>query len=93
VCILVLAFFHIGLFGGAVGEHYILFEFTTLRLTAQLLLVAALFTHIFANIRPLLISLGVLKHKERRVDLYLILSVLLLFCTGAVVFYYVGWLL
>jgi succinate dehydrogenase hydrophobic anchor subunit len=93
VCILVLAFFHFGLFGREADGRYVLFEFTTVRLVAQLLLTAALFTHIFVNIRPLLVSLGVPRHKERRVDLYLIISVVLLFCAGAVIFYYVGWLI
>jgi succinate dehydrogenase/fumarate reductase cytochrome b subunit len=92
VCILVLAFLHFGLFGGEVGERYILFAFTPMRLAIQLLLVAALFTHIFVNIRPLLIALGTMHHKKRTVDLYVALSAILLFCVSAVVFYYVGWL-
>jgi hypothetical protein len=57
VCILIFAFFHFGLFGSMVGDTYILFDFTTARLVTQLLLIASLFTHIFMNIRPLLISL------------------------------------
>jgi hypothetical protein len=89
VCILVLAFFHFGLFGREVDGGYILFKFTTARLVTQLLLTAALFTHILTNIRPLLVSLGVLRHKELGVDCRLIISVVLLFCTGAVIFYYV----
>jgi hypothetical protein len=91
-CVLALAFFHFGLFGGESGGRYILFDFTAARLIAQLLLTAALFTHIFANIRPLLVSLGSLRHRERRADLCLILSAILLFCAGAAVFYYAGWL-
>ncbi|MDR2163729.1 MAG: pilus assembly protein PilX [Clostridiales Family XIII bacterium] len=92
VCILVLAFFHFRLFGAEEGGRYVLFEFTTLRLIVQLLLTAALFTHIFMNIRPLLVSFGILKYKKRRVDIYIIVSVALLFCTYATIFYYVGWL-
>lgn len=45
----------------------------------------------FINIRPLLVSLGIISYKERRGDIYLILSVLLLFIAGAVIFYYIGW--
>ena len=53
--------------------------------------VAAIFVHIFINIRPLLVSLGIISYKERRSDIYLILSVLLLFIAGAVILYYIGW--
>ena len=70
---------------------YILFPFTTVKMVTQLLFVAAIFVHIFINIRPLLVSLGIISYKERRGDIYLILSVLLLFIAGAVIFYYIGW--
>ena len=88
LAILILMFFHIGLFGGVQDGIYILFPFT---LITQLLLVAALFIHLFINIRPLLVSLGIISYKERRGDIYLILSVLLLFSAGAVIIYYIGW--
>lgn len=91
LAILILLFSHIGLFGGVQDGVYILFPFTTVKLITQLLLVAALFIHLFVNIRPLLVSLGIISYKERRGDLYLILSVLLLFCAGAVIIYYIGW--
>lgn len=91
LAVLILGFFHIGLFGGVQDNAYILFPFTTVRLITQLLLVAALFVHLFINVRPLLVSLGVIKYKERRGDIYLILSVLLLFISGAAVIYYIGW--
>jgi hypothetical protein len=39
----------------------------------------------------LLVSLGIISYKERRSDIYLILSVLLLFIAGAVILYYIGW--
>ena len=65
--------------------------FTTVKMVTQLLFVAAIFVHIFINIRPLLVSLGIISYKERRGDIYLILSVLLLFIAGAVIFYYIGW--
>ena len=89
--VLILMFFHIGLFGGVQDGIYILFPFTTVKLITQLLLVAALFIHLFINIRPLLVSLGIISYKERRGDIYLILSVLLLFSAGAVIIYYIGW--
>ena len=43
------------------------------------------------NIRPLLVSLGIIRFRERRGDLYLILSVIFLFSAAAVILYYVGW--
>ena len=91
LAILILMFFHIGLFGGVQDGMYILFPFTTVKFITQLLLVAALFIHLFINIRPLLVSLGIISYKERRGDIYLILSVLLLFSAGAVIIYYIGW--
>ena len=91
LAILILLFFHIGLFGKVQNGTYILFPFTTVKLVTQLLFVAAIFVHIFINIRPLLVSLGIISYKERRGDIYLILSVLLLFIAGAVIFYYIGW--
>ena len=76
---------------GELDGTYILFPFTTVKMVTQLLFVAAIFVHIFINIRPLLVSLGIISYKERRSDIYLILSVLLLFIAGAVILYYIGW--
>lgn len=70
---------------------YILFPFTTVKLIAQLLLIASLAVHLMINIRPLLVSLGIIRFRERRGDLYLILSVIFLFSATAVILYYVGW--
>ena len=69
--ILILMFFHIGLFGGVQDGAYILFPFTTVKLIAQLLLIASLAVHLMINIRPLLVSLGIIRFRERRGDLYL----------------------
>ncbi len=91
LAILILLFFHIGLFGKVQNGTYILFPFTTVKMVTQLLFVAAFFVHVFINIRPLLVSLGIISYKERRNDIYLILSVLLLFIVGAVILYYIGW--
>ena len=91
LAILILVFFHIGAFGKMNDGKYLLLPFTNFKLITQLLLVFSLFTHIFVNIRPLLISLGVIKYKERRADIFLILSILLLFISGCIVSYYIGW--
>ena len=56
-----------------------------------LLLVASVFVHLLLNLRPLLVSLGIVRDKEQRGDLYLILSVLVLFAAGSIILYYIGW--
>jgi len=91
VAIIILLFFHLGVYGETVAGSFGLQEFTAVKLITQLLLIAALFIHIFVNLRPLLISLGIIRHRERRVDLFLVASVFLLFFTSAVLFYYIGW--
>ncbi|MBQ8087953.1 MAG: pilus assembly protein PilX, partial [Clostridia bacterium] len=71
--------------------RYVLVPFTTLKLIAQLMLIASLFIHIFINIRPLMLHIGSLKFRERRIDILLALSVLLLFFTATMIIYYIGW--
>ena len=91
VAILLMLFFHIGVFGRVQDGVYILFPFTTVRLLTQLLLVASVFVHLLLNLRPLLVSLGIVRDKEQRGDLYLILSILVLFAAGSIILYYIGW--
>lgn len=91
LAILLLVGFHIGAFGSMQDGLYLLTPFTTGKLVTQLLLIAALFVHLFVNIRPLLVSLGILADRERRGDIYLVLSVLLLFLAGATILYYIRW--
>lgn len=91
LAILIMLFFHIGAFGYMSNGNYMLYDFGVVKLIAHLILIASLFVHIFVNVRPLLISKGIIKHKERRVDIFLILSVLLLLFSGAIVFYFVSW--
>ena len=90
-CYLLMLFFHIGVFGRVQDGVYILFPFTTVRLLTQLLLVASVFVHLLLNLRPLLVSLGIVRDKEQRGDLYLILSILVLFAAGSIILYYIGW--
>lgn len=35
--------------------------------------------------------LGIVRDKEQRGDLYLILSILVLFAAGSIILYYIGW--
>lgn len=88
LAILLMLFFHIGVFGRVQDGVYILFPFTTVRLLTQLLLVASVFVHLLLNLRPLLVSLGIVRDKEQRGDLYLILSILVLFAAGSIILYY-----
>lgn len=90
LAILLMLFFHIGVFGRVQDGVYILFPFTTVRLLTQLLLVASVFVHLLLNLRPLLVSLGIVRDKEQRGDLYLILSILVLFAAGSIILYYIG---
>ena len=39
----------------------------------------------------LLVSLGIVRDKEQRGDLYLILSILVLFAASSIILYYIGW--
>lgn len=91
IAILILIFFHFDVYGETVDGIFGLKEFTAIKLITQLLLIASLFVHIFVNIRPLLISWGILQYRERRVDFFLVASVMCLFFTGAVLFYYIWW--
>ena len=52
LAILLMLFFHIGVFGRVQDGVYILFPFTTVRLLTQLLLVASVFVHLLLNLRP-----------------------------------------
>ena len=84
LAILLMLFFHIGVFGRVQDGVYILFPFTTVRLLT-------VFVHLLLNLRPLLVSLGIVRDKEQRGDLYLILSILVLFAAGSIILYYIGW--
>ena len=89
--IMLLIGFHANAFSyvaeGVVRLHW----FTTGRLIAQLLLVAALAVHIIANVKPMLISFGVRKLKPRAGDILFIASALLLLMAAAFIVYYLRW--
>ncbi|MDR0912740.1 MAG: hypothetical protein LBM96_09110 [Methanobrevibacter sp.] len=91
ILIIVLLFFHISLFGGMINGQYVLYEFNIIRLIAQILLIVALFVHIFVNVEPMLSSLGIIKYKERKRDIFLILSIFLLIFTIATILYFIAW--
>lgn len=91
LAVMLLLAFHLTAFSDGSGAQLRLRWFGPARLTAQLLLTAALALHILSNARPLLLSFGVRSPKERAGDILLVLSVLLLFMAAAFVVYYLRW--
>jgi hypothetical protein len=89
--ILILLFFHFGVFGQMVNGNYVVSEFTTIKMISQTLLLGFLFLHIFVNLRPLLISFGVKMNSKIKNEIFLILSIILLFITLAIMIYYIKW--
>ena len=91
LAIMILLLFHIGLFGKVQNGTYILFPFTTVKMVTQLLFVAAILSIFLSISAHCSYHWVIISYKERRSDIYLILSVLLLFIAGAVILYYIGW--
>ena len=89
--IMVLLFFHLTAFGTDAGGAYRLRRFTDFKLATQLLLVAAIATHVITNAKPMLISFGVKRLKPYVNDILFVLSILMLFMAGAFVVYYLRW--
>ncbi|MDL2246295.1 hypothetical protein LJB96_01620 [Methanobrevibacter sp. OttesenSCG-928-K11] len=88
---LILVFFHYSAFGGVVNGQYMLFEFNTLSLTIQILLIISLFVHIVSNIRPMFDSLGIIRNKSENKNIILILSIFIIIFTIASIFYFISW--
>ena len=65
--------------------------FTDCKLATQLLLIAAIAVHVITNVKPMLISFGVLSLKKHVGDILFVLSVLLLFMAAAFIVYYLRW--
>ena len=91
LAVMVLMFFHFTAFGDSSGSVYRLKYFGTAKLTAQLLLAAALALHVLTNVKPLLISFGIRSLRPRAADMLLVLSVLMLFFAAAFLVYYLRW--
>ena len=83
---------HLVIFDASGSGAYRLQVFTAGRMISQVLLVAAIALHVFINLRPALISVGVSGHKAIRTDLLVILSVLLLLFAIAFLVYYLRWM-
>ena len=91
LAIMVLMLFHLGAFGRMVNGVYEIIPFSPPRLAAELLLVLSLAVHVTANVRPMLISLGVRRLKGAVGGILFVLSLLLLVATAAFILYYFEW--
>ena len=91
LAIMVLMLFHLGAFGRMVNGVYEMIPFSPPRLAAELLLVFSLAVHVTANVRPMLISLGVRRLKGAAGGILFVLSLLLLVATAAFILYYFEW--
>ena len=91
LAMILLMFFHIGMFGEVVNGEYENLPFTTIKMIATMALAASVFLHIFTNVRPNLISLGILTDSRERRTIYVVLAVILVFIAIAIVDYYISW--
>ena len=89
--VMVFMFFHMSSFTTAVDGQTRLLPFNGFRLALQILLVLSLAVHIISNVKPLLISFGVKRLRERAFDILFVVSVLLLFMAGGFAVYYLRW--
>ncbi|MDO4536988.1 MAG: hypothetical protein Q4B54_02420 [Coriobacteriales bacterium] len=73
------------------GGAYRLHEFGDLQFASQIGLVVSLALHLLANLRPLMVSLGIPSPRARALDVGFVLSVLLLVMAASFVVYYLRW--
>ena len=88
IAFLILMFFHFGVFGKMVNGVYVLSPFTTTKLITQLLMITTLFVHLFTNVRPLFMSMGITVKKNQKYAVYSVLSATMLFTFVGFISYY-----
>ena len=91
VLMIVLLFFHMGMFGAKKYGRFVLNEFTPLRYIATALLVITLLAHIVLGLKPLLTALGVLSEKNRVKSLLVCLAIFFILAFIATTVYFIGW--
>ncbi len=92
LALLLLLAAHMTAFGTAnASGAYRLRLFAGPQLALHLVFAAALAVHILANVRPLLIGLGVRSLKEHAGEILFVLAALLLFAAAAFIVYYLRW--
>lgn len=89
--ILILMVFHFNAYGEMEDGKYVVFPFTDIKLFFQLGLLLALFIHLFVNVKPLLISLGITDRGKIRKLIFIILTLVLIFVSIAVLYYFFKW--
>ena len=90
--VLVLVFFHLAVFtGSGEGASFRLTYFGRTELALSLLLAAAALIHVIANVKPILIALGVKDVPAFFWDLLIFASVVLCVSGGAFLLYYIRW--
>ena len=90
LALLIFIIYHMCVFITPGGEIFRLNAFTGVQLAGHILLVLSLILHLAVNIKPLCIALGITSRKYGK-DIVIILSVLLLVCAGAFIFYFLRW--
>ncbi|WP_432631017.1 pilus assembly protein PilX [Brotaphodocola sp.] len=89
--VLLLLIFHVTAYTTSVNGRFFLREFTRCRMVLQIFFILSIFIHLAVSIKPMLITKGTVKFKERTMDWMLILSTMMLFFTVAVILYYIKW--
>lgn len=92
LAVMVLLVFHFTAFGKTENGVYRLVPFDFIKMWVQILLAAALGTHIISNVRPMLISFGVKGIKEHIGEILFVLAVIILFAAAAFAVYYLRWM-
>ena len=90
-CMIVFAAIHVFVFIGTSNGAFRLRSFDVFELICMILLIASLFIHILCNIKPLMISFGLMGFKIYIRDILFVLSAVLLLALIAFIVYFVRW--
>ncbi|MCR4672696.1 MAG: hypothetical protein K5637_05625 [Lachnospiraceae bacterium] len=83
---------HVYIFSGhGSGSAYRLHDYGVTELVLMLLMAAALAVHVIANVRPMLITLGIESLREYALDILIILALIVVFAAVGFVIYYFRW--
>ena len=89
--VMALLFFHLTAFGKTADGVYRLYLFDFMKLLTQILLVAAVGTHVISNLRPMLISFGIKSFKDHIGEILIVISLVILFMAAALAVYFLRW--
>lgn len=88
--IVFLVIYHVIVFSGGQGEVFRLNTFEGIQLAAHIILTVAVAVHVMAGIKPLCMALGIADRRFVK-DALIVLSVIMLVCAVAFVYYYLRW--